>query len=492
MNEFLKKDPIAEGPFTPSWESLRSYTCPDWFRDAKFGIWSHWGPQVVPGQGDWYARHLYVQGHPQYYHHLRTYGHPSVHGHKDLIAAWKAERFDPESLMKRFVDAGARYFVAQANHHDNFDNWNSKHHRWNSVQMGPKKDIVGLWKAAAKKHGLPFGLTEHLSATYTWWVTNKFIDPEGPWAGVKPESYDPALQDLYLPHTQAEIDEAWRLHQKGERLPWYTANPYWHEVWFKRIKDLIDQHEPELLYTDGALPFDEVGRHIVAHLYNVLHKRHGAHLGVYNQKDKSPDVARIGVFDIEKGQAETAETTPWQTDTCIANWFYDVRAPFKTPKQIAETLVDIVAKNGNLLLNVIQLPDGSLNEEASHLLDRLAAWMKVNGEGLHGTRPWSAAAEGPSRFVQKARFEEKPVEWTSSDFRFTARGPAVYAFQMKYPDDRMAYVRRLGKQAGPVKAVSVLGAQAPVRWRQEEDCLVVHLPAQKVCEFLPCLKIEMG
>lgn len=219
MNDFLKDMPFQKGPFDSSWESLRTFECPDWFRDAKFGIWSHWGPQAVPEQGDWYARHLYLQDHPQYNHHLRTYGHPSKHGHKDIIAAWKAEKFDPEALMKKYVAAGAKYFVAQANHHDNFDTWHSKHHRWNAVEKGPKKDILGLWKQAAQKHGLPFGVTEHLSAGYNWWVTNKFSDEHGPYAGVPYDGADPAYADLYLDHSPELVSEAKRLHKLGERLP---------------------------------------------------------------------------------------------------------------------------------------------------------------------------------------------------------------------------------------------------------------------------------
>lgn len=267
--------------------------------------------------------------------------------------------------------------------------------------------------------------------------------------------------------------------------------------------DLIDQHQPDLLYSDGALPFDEVGRHMVAHLYNVSAKKNGRPYAVYNQKDKDPLVARTGVFDIEKGQSDTEESFPWQTDTCIANWFYDVRAPFKTARQVAETLVDIVSKNGNLLLNMIQLPDGSINEEADFLLKSLATWSQVSGEGIYGTRPWKVAGEGPSKFQQKARFEEKAVAWTSSDFRFTSKGKTVYAFQMKYPESREAYILKLGKSAGKIIAVSLLGsgtgagkpatnAKSTLEWRQHEDCLYVKLPVEKVCEYVPCFKVELG
>ncbi|MEK6794145.1 MAG: alpha-L-fucosidase [Spirochaetota bacterium] len=492
MPSYIDANPIAKGPFTPAWGSLGTFQCPAWFRDAKFGIWSHWGPQSVPMFGDWYARHMYTPGHPQYNHHLRTCGHPSKFGWKDMIPLWKAERFDPEGLMKIYTDAGAKYFVAQAAHHDNFDNWDSKHHRWNAATMGPKKDIVRLWHDAARKFDLPFGLTEHLGAAYTWWITNKMADIDGAFAGAPYDGNDRANDDLYLPHTKAEIEEGIRLHKEGKRLQWYTDNPYWHERWYLRVKDMIDQFEPDLLYSDGELPFGETGLAIVAHLYNVSAKRHGGtNNAVYNQKNKDPKFAATGVFDIERGQMDEAASSPWQTDTCVGGWFYDVRQTYKSAKQIIETLVDIVSKNGNLLLNFTQRPDGTLDEECHHILKGITAWTSVNGEGIFGTRPWKKAAEGPSRFVQKATFEEKPVEWTSADFRFTQKDAAVYAFQMKCPEDRGAYIRSLGRAAGKVKSVAVLGSSEAITFRQLEDCLFVQLPKEMTCPHTPCIKVTV-
>jgi alpha-L-fucosidase len=482
MHDFLARDPIQSGPFQPTWESLRTFQCPDWFRDAKFGIWAHWGPQSVPMFGDWYARRMYEEGTEQYLHHWRTYGHPSRHGWKDIVTQWKAERFDPDALMQLYVAAGAKYFVAQAAHHDNFDNWHSRHHKWNAVNMGPKKNIVALWQAAARKRGLPFGVTEHLGATFSWWRFNKGADKAGLYAGVPYDGHDPACEDFYLPNKDEPAN-----------APWYTENPWWLERWFKRIKDLIDQHQPDLLYSDGGVPFGEVGLHAIAHLYNTSAKAHGGvNHAVYNQKDKHPDVAAVGVFDIERGQMDVAAPSPWQTDTCVAGWFYDIRAKYKTPHQIVETLVDIVSKNGNLLLNFTQRPDGTLDEECTFILKRLAAWNRVNSEGIHGTRPWNVVGEGPSSFVQSARFKEDAVEWTTADFRFTAKGKAVYAFQMRYSDRREAFIRSLGLSSGHnVAAVQVLGAPSTVVSRQLEDGLLVQLPADPVCEFVPCIKVTL-
>jgi alpha-L-fucosidase len=173
MNDMQAEFTIEKGPFEPTWESLRKFECPLWFQDAKFGVWSHWGPQSLPMFGDWYARQMYIEGSDQYRYHLRKFGHPSQVGWKDMVQMWKAERFDPDGLMELYVNSGAKYFVAQAAHHDNFHNWNSKHHRWNSVNMGPHKDIVGMWQKAAQKHGLPFGLSEHIGATFNWHKVTK-------------------------------------------------------------------------------------------------------------------------------------------------------------------------------------------------------------------------------------------------------------------------------------------------------------------------------
>ncbi|MCY3022820.1 MAG: alpha-L-fucosidase [Planctomycetota bacterium] len=480
MSEFLKNYTIERGPFEATWESLRTYQAPQWFRDAKLGIWAHWGPQSVPMYGDWYARQLYMEGHGQYLHHWRVYGHPSKNGWKDIVKLWKAEKFDPQALMKRYVAAGAKYFVAQAVHHDNFDNWNSAHNKWNAVKVGPLKDIVGLWRAAALKEGLRFGVTEHLAASFSWWRFNKGADKTGPYAGVPYDGNDPACQDLY--HAN-----------KGEGDKWITDNVWFHEHWLKRIKDLVDKYQPDLLYSDSGVPWDTVGLSIVAHLYNLNARLHGGvNQAVYTQKDVKPEVHAIGVLDIERGQKDEATPFVWQTDTCVGGWFYNVGQVYKTPAHVIEMFVDIVAKNGCLLLNFPQKPDGTLDDENLHILKVMADWIKVNGEGIYGTRPWRVAMEGPSKTVS-GHFKEEAVAWTTADFRFTSKGNAVYAFQMCYPERREAFIRNLGlAKGGKVAAAKVLGYAGSLVWRQLEDGLLVQLPEQKVCELVPCIKVELA
>ncbi|MDQ2732888.1 MAG: alpha-L-fucosidase, partial [Armatimonadota bacterium] len=455
---------IAPGPFDPTWESLRTFECPDWFRDAKFGIWSHWGPQAVPMYGDWYARHMYVEGHEQYRHHWRVYGHPSKVGYKDLVPTWRAENFDPHGLMDLYVAAGARYFVGQAMHHDNFDNFDSQYNKWNSVNIGPQKDIVALWKEAAQAHGLPFGLTEHLGASFNWFGVNKSSDKSGPHAGVPYDGVDPAYEDLYYRNAGYSLERGW-----------YTDNEEFHTHWFNRIKDVIDKYQPDLLYSDGGVPFGEVGQRIVAHLYNTSAAKHGQNRAVYNQKDTNPEVYTVGVLDIERGQMNSIAEHPWQTDTSVGDWFYNVRDVYKTPQHVIEMLVDIVSKNGNLLLNIPQKPDGSLDEECDYLLRQMAAWMKSNGEGIFGSRPWQVPGEGPSS-AEGGAFKEAALEWSSADFRFTQNGDTLYAYGMRWPEDDQAVITSLAADNGSrVTAVRLLG-HGPVPFQQSAAGLTITLP----------------
>lgn len=471
---------IEQGPFEPTWESLRTYTCPEWFRDAKLGIWAHWGPQSVPMYGDWYAQHMYEEGSAQYLYHLRTYGHPSKFGYKDIIALWKAEHFDPEALMRQYVAAGARYFVAQAAHHDNFHNWPSRHHRWNAMEKGPGKDIVGLWREAALQHGLRFGLSEHMGASYSWWIANKGTDKAGPYAGVLYDGSDPSYEALYLPNQGS----------KGWREEWYTSNPWWHERWFTYAKELVDLYQPDLLYSDGGVPFEDWGLQLIAHLYNTSARlNNGQNEAVYNQKDRDPQVFRVGVLDIECSQLPDAMPHVWQTDSYVSDWFYNVRASYKTPKHVAEILVDVVSKNGNLLLNIPQRPDGTLDDECRYILDHMAAWIAVNGEGIYGTRPWIRATEGPSQVVIEG-FKEEAVSWTIEDFRFTTKNNAVYAFQMKWPEGGTTMIRSLARgQVGTVSSVTLLGHEAALSFEQTDRALVIDVPTQKPSAYTQCFRV---
>ncbi len=464
---------IAPGVFSANAESFKNYQVPEWFRDAKFGIWAHWGPQAVPRAGDWYARNMYLQGHPQYEHHLKHYGHPSVSGYKDIIPLWKAENWDPDALMALYVKAGAKYFVSMGVHHDNFDLWNSKYHSWNAVNMGPHRDVVGDWQKAARKFGLPFGVSEHLGASYGWFAPSHGWDQWGSKGGVAYDGADPNFAELYHP----AHNEPYRGRQS-----WYASSPEWHQEWFNRIKDLVDHYQPDFLYSDGGIPFGEYGRSIIADLYNTSAAAHqGKNQAVYTFKDMGTGevIADAGVLDVERGVAPGISARPWQTDTSIGDWFYSDGYKYKTTTQIVQMLADIVSKNGNLLLNVVLYADGSLPPEPRQFLDDMAVWMAVNGEAIYGTRPWKIFGEGPTQATAGA-FKEG-ADYTPQDIRFTTKAGKLYAILLGIPDQdiRITSLARSAKYAdAKVKRVRLLGSKEQLVWSQQDDALVIKLPAK--------------
>jgi alpha-L-fucosidase len=480
--------PVAAGPFKPDMTSLKSYQTPEWFRDAKFGIWAHWGPQAVPRQGDWYARLMYIPGTSQYTHHLKTYGHPSKVGYKDIIPLWTADKLDTEALMDKYAAAGAKYFVSMGVHHDNFDLWNSKHHRWNATAMGPKRDIVGLWKTAAQKRGLRFGVSEHLGASHNWYYPSHQYDQfwDNGAMGVDYDGANPANADLYHP----KHDEPYR----GGADTWYTHDPKYHQIWFNRIRDLVDSYQPDLLYSDGGLPFGVVGRSLLAHYYNENAARHGKNEAVYNCKafGSGEYDAAMCVQDVERGVLKGINPLPWQTDTSNGDWFYSDNYKYKTPTEVIHTLSDIVSKNGNLLLNIVLYPDGSLPPESQTLLDELAVWMRVNSEAIHGTRPWTVFGEGPTEFAGGA-FKEDAV-YTPADIRFTTRGDTLYAITLGEPRQSVS-ITSLGRKAGhakrAVRRVQLLGVSQPLTFRQTDDALVIDVPANLPTHHASAFKISL-
>ncbi len=472
--------PIAEGKFKPTDESLEQYEYPEWFQDAKFGIWSHWGPQAVPRQGDWYARKLYVENNynrrtmvytgkpdPVYTYHKEHYGHPSEFGYKDIIPMWKAERFDPEALMKLYKEVGAKYFVSMGVHHDNFFLWNSKlHPKWNSVNMGPKRDIVGEWQAAARKEGLKFGVSEHLGASYTWYQTAKGADKEGPMAGVPYDGANPEYFDLY--HGVADPDDT----------DWYTTNPVWQREWYDRIVELIDMYKPDLLYTDGEIPFNnEVGRSMIAHYYNRDLEHNKKSTVVYNCKEESN--GRF-VHDLERGIVDGIREYPWQTDTSIGNWFYKSTQGYISATELTQMLIDIVSKNGNLLINIVQTPEGDLEQDVLDILKEFGAWMKINGEAIYATRPWINFGEGPSLSKSQGKGHKEGIKdvraYEAGDLRFTKKGKTIYAFAMEHPVEDICIKSMPASQK--VKSVKMLGSKEKIKFsRGTNGELIIAKPA---------------
>jgi alpha-L-fucosidase len=477
--------PVNAGPFKPTEESLKEYKYPDWFRDAKFGIWAHWGPQAVPRQGDWYARGLYEQGSRQNKWHVAHYGTPSKFGYKDIIPLWKAEKWDPEKLMALYKKAGAKYFVSMGSHHDNFFLWDSKIHKWNAVNMGPHKDVVGTWQKAAKKQGLKFGVSEHLAASYTWFQASHGADKNGEFKGIPYDGADPQYADLY--HTKAEPND------RG----WLTTNPEWMKEWYADVKELVDTYHPDLLYSDSQLPFGETGRSMLANFYNGnLSYHNGVSTAIYNCKEPSNGK---WVQDLERGVQDNINPYPWQTDTSIGDWFYQTGQKYKTGTEVIQMLVDIVSKNGNLLINIVQTPEGDLEPDVLNIVQEIADWMPVNGKGIYGTRPWKIYGEGPSTVKENQKKGQfvgltDTRAYQSADIRFTTKGNTLYAFCMEHPEADIE-IRSLGKNSTvndkKIVSISMFGSKQKLKWVQKDDALVITKPTDLPKWSVLGLQIEM-
>ena len=505
------------GPFQPNWESLiAGYKTPDWFRDAKFGIWSHWGPQCVPEFGDWYGRQMYIQGNPFYDHHVATYGHPSRFGFMEFIDQWKADQWDPEGLLDLYQAAGARYIMSMANHHDNLDLFDSAHHRWNVMRVGPKRDIVGTWEKAVRARGLRFGVSNHAAHAWHWWQTAYGYDPEGPLKGVRYdaarltradgvgtwwEGLDP--QELYTGPTFAPpqgIDtiaemNAWHDARDGQWIEEAPAqNPAFVRSWVARQRDLITKYRPDMVYFDNyGLPLGRHGLEAAAEYYNASLEWRGE-LPVVNGK-RLDERQRRGITEtVERGFSDSLKPEPWQTDTCIGDWHYN-RARFTSHSYVPahgviQRLVDVVSKNGNLLLNIPQRGDGSIDADERGILADIAAWMKVNGEAIFETRPWRIYGEGPTEVQAGMHGEANARAWTSRDIRFTTRGEALYAFALDWPEDGRMVIRALGSQAvGRVERVELLGGGA-LPFRRTDDALVIDLPTERPVVVAPSVRLS--
>jgi len=515
------KEPMATGKFQPTWESLQQYQVPDWFRNAKFGIWAHWGPQCQPEEGDWYARFMYAEGSREYKAHVAKYGHPSEFGFKDVCHAWKAEKWDPEALVRLYKNAGARYFFAMANHHDNFDNYDSKYQPWNSVNIGPKKDIIGGWEKAARKNGLYFGVSNHAAHAWLFYETAQRADKEGPKVGVPYdgkltkadgkgkwwEGLDP--QDLYEQnHPLSEGSEnTGTIHKQwgwenGVSVP---STGYCNKF-YDRTVDLINKYNPDLLYFDDTAlplwPISDVGVKIAAHFYNhnlQLHK--GKSEGVIFGKILTPEQKKAILWDVERGAPDKIQDIPWQTCTCIGEWHYRRSVydenRYKSAKTVIQMLADIVSKNGNLLLNVPVRGDGTIDEKEVNVVKEIGKWMAVNSEGIYDTRPWKIFGEGPSADnsnpINAQGFNEGRVKYSSADIRFTTKNGALYAIVMNSPSDNKVVIRSLSKErglyAGKIRRVEMLGS-GKLKYDYGKDGLTVYLPAEKKNLGVLVLKIS--
>ena len=493
------------GPYQPTWESLQQYEAPEWYQDAKFGIWAHWSPQCVPEAGDWYARNMYIEGQPNYKYHLAHYGPQSRFGYKDLCAQWTLLNWEPDELISCYKKAGAKLFIALANHHDSFDAWDSKHQPWNAAAIGPHRDVVGTWAEAARKQGLRFGVTVHQARNWWWFQPSHGADKSGAYADVP---YDGAL-------TTDEGKEQWwqgldphflyGVKHPADALPdiSYVKNFY------DRTRDLIDQHDPDLLYFDNSLvPLGWAGMNIAAYFYNHNLRTHGGRMeAVLNGKQVPDHLAKALVADYERGLTSAIMPHPWQSETCIGEWHYR-RSLYETlgeyggylaPRDVIHWLIDTVSKNGTFILNVPGKPDGTIDSKEIAVLDGVTAWMQVNGEAIYETRPWKIYGEGPHA-VKSGSFQGNSVTALGAeDIRFTRNkaNTVVYALVLGWPSEPIV-VKALGTSAatnpGKIVHVELIGTQEALRWNQSAEGLRVELPKQyrPAVDYAAALKVTLA
>ncbi|MFT4248188.1 MAG: alpha-L-fucosidase [Pseudomonas sp.] len=473
-------DGARKGPFRPDWASLRKYRSPSWYDNAKFGIFIHWGVFSVPAFGsEWYSRNMYQKDSKEYAHHIATYGPQAKFGYKDLVPLFTAPKFDPAAWARLFRESGARYVVPVAEHHDGFALYDSQLSDWTAVKKGPKRDLLGELSTAIRAQGLHFGLSSH-RAEHNW-----FFDGG---RAFDSDVNDPRYADLYGP-AQVRLpgkDDADVAHD------WTPVSQAWLDDWLARTTELIDRYDPDLIYFDWWIAhptFRATLPTLLSYYYN-----HGASKGgvVVNYKlGAFPEGA--GTLDIERGQLTGIHPTHWQTDTSVSNasWGYIENDTYKSPTFIIHMLADVVAKNGNLMLNIGPRADGSIPDTERGILLAIGKWLQANGEAIYDSTPWRVYGEGPTEVVGGTFQDIKTKPYTAQDFRFTVRDGALYAIELGWPQDGVAVIRSLTPADG-VRAVTLLANDRKVPFEQRADGLHLTLPARPVGEHAYVFRIELS
>jgi alpha-L-fucosidase len=462
---------IARGPYQASWDSLVKYQVPEWYRDAKFGIFIHWGVYSVPAfDNEWYPRNMYIMGSAVFKHHVETYGPQNKFGYKDFIPMFRAEKFDPDQWAELFRNAGAKYVVPVAEHHDGFAMFDYDFTDWSAARMGPRRDVVGELAAAVRKQGLHFGASSHRAEH--WWFYNGGMAFD---SDVK----DPRYASFYGPaqSEKTQPDKAFL------------------DDWLVRASEIVDKYQPRVVWFDWWIEqpaFQPYLQKFAAYYYNrAAEWKQGVAI---NYKHKSfPEHA--AVLDIERGKLDTIRPLFWQTDTSVSekSWGYIRNDKFRTPESLVNELVDIVSKNGCLLLNVGPKPDGTIPDEVQKVLLDMGAWLNINGEAIYGTRPWKISGEGPTKEVAGSFKDTAGTPFTGEDIRFTTRGDSLYAIALAWPANGTLVIKSLASGSSlnqkQIRKVQMLGYKGKLKWSQTSDGLTIDLPARRPGNYAFAIKI---
>jgi alpha-L-fucosidase len=475
----------AEGPFRNDWTSLSQASVPAWYRDAKFGIFIHWGVFSVPAFGsEWYSRTMYEVGTPEFEHHKAVYGSQASFGYKDFIPLFRMEHFDPGAWASLFQRAGARYVVPVAEHHDGFALYASNLTQWNALKLGPKRDLVGELAAAVREKGMRLGVSSH-RAEHDWFfdggrkLTSDVNDPR--YAGL----YGPAQLRILQSTDDAALSKDFTYVSAAFR-----------EDWLARTAEIVELYHPDLLYFDwwvGQPDFRETERRFAAFYYDNAAQR-GQQVVMNYKYDNMSEHA--GVLDVERGALPGIRPEPWQTDTSLSNtsWGYIQGDTYKQPKELIHELVDVVSKNGNLLLNIGPRSDGTIPEAAQKTLLAIGDWLHVNGEAIYGSRPWTKFGEGPTELASGTFQDKVEKPFTPEDFRFTTsvrpgKEDALYAIELGWPTNGESVIHSLAAGTVTVKEVALLGYAGPLPWQQHADGLHITLPAVPAGQYAYTFRI---